>query len=201
MINRNDKLDTLDQKLNEIQKLLWQNKISCDVHLGRNEESPKEEAVVIVEILWGDWKHDHRKCINIMQEHGFDCLRSNVTDEDDGDAYCATHVFSLPKDSYSLREVSCPYNIGFYIVGEKVRQICIDNNWYTHGDVTEYSKMLDYCFATKTSEGSLEDAIYSIAEDIYLHSEMRSETEHSREDYIQNVMYYIATDALRVIIN
>lgn len=51
--------------------------------------------VVSVEISWGDWKHDHLWCDDVMAEAGFKKIGTQVTEEDGGDAYSATHNYLM----------------------------------------------------------------------------------------------------------
>ena len=70
---------------------------------------------------------------------------------------------------------------------EDVRQLCIDNNWYTHGDCNDYSAMLEY-----VQDNSINPAghvIYSIAMDIYKHSR--------GEDEVSDIMFKLG-DLVRV---
>lgn len=49
--------------------------------------------VVVVEIGWGDWKHDHARAKWLMQEQGCVLLKSDVIEENGSDCYSAAHYF------------------------------------------------------------------------------------------------------------
>ena len=52
------------------------------------------EKITSVEISWGDWKHDHIWCDNLMGYLGYDTYsEEDVTEEDGGDCYSATHYY------------------------------------------------------------------------------------------------------------
>lgn len=65
---------------------------------------------------------------------------------------------------------------------EYIREMCIDNDWYTRGNTREYSEMLDLV----DREPPTTENIYRVAKDIYEHSE------HSDGLEITSVMFEIA---------
>lgn len=48
---------------------------------------------VTVEILWGDWKHDHARAKWLVSEQGYMHISEKVTAEDGSDCYSAIHTF------------------------------------------------------------------------------------------------------------
>lgn len=52
------------------------------------------EGVTSVEISWGDWKHEHLWCDNLMGYIGYQKNDELVTEEDGSDCYSATHYFT-----------------------------------------------------------------------------------------------------------
>lgn len=48
---------------------------------------------VAVTIEWGDWKHDHFWCGDLMGYIGYEQTKSKVTEEDGSDCYSAIHYF------------------------------------------------------------------------------------------------------------
>ena len=67
-------------------------------YLNENDACPSEvykdsEECVVVQIDWGDWKHDHRWCNDLMSYIGYECRDEVVTEEDGSDCYSATHYF------------------------------------------------------------------------------------------------------------
>lgn len=55
---------------------------------------------------------------------------------------------------------------------DKVRQYCIENNYYTCGDCEEYEQMLDKCSNYDSSNCATDEEILDIARDIWEHSDM-----------------------------
>ena len=53
----------------------------------------ENEIAVAVSINWGDWKHDHRWCENLMGYLGYGELGCEVTEENGSDCYSAVHYF------------------------------------------------------------------------------------------------------------
>lgn len=53
----------------------------------------ENEIAVAVSINWGDWKHDHRWCEDLMGYLGYGELGCDVTEEDGSDCYSAVHYF------------------------------------------------------------------------------------------------------------
>jgi Cdc6-like AAA superfamily ATPase len=74
----------------------------------------------------------------------------------------------------------------------KLRSICIKNNWYTCGTVTDYSNMFTMCEV----ENVTTETLYQIAKDIYEHTNVKSakngcSEEYSDIDNILNMMIYV----------
>lgn len=49
--------------------------------------------VIVVDIPWGDWKHDHLWAKSLMSYLGYVEIGSKVTEEDGSDTYSAEHYF------------------------------------------------------------------------------------------------------------
>lgn len=52
-----------------------------------------QDGTVYVEIHWGDWKHDHWYCQDLMSELGYTLVGKEVTEEDGSDAFSAIHTY------------------------------------------------------------------------------------------------------------
>ena len=69
---------------------------------------PNGENGIVVDISWGDWKHDHGYCSGLVkrtaEELGFDCVEdeSEVYEEDGSDTYSAKHFYYF--EPYELNE-------------------------------------------------------------------------------------------------
>lgn len=48
---------------------------------------------VYVYIYWGDWKHDHMWCQELMRYLGYRRVSFDVTDEDGSDCFSAEHIY------------------------------------------------------------------------------------------------------------
>lgn len=51
------------------------------------------DGTIVVNIIWGDWKHDHGFLKYIMRKNHYRCISENVTEEDGDDAYSAEYKF------------------------------------------------------------------------------------------------------------
>lgn len=52
------------------------------------------ELNVAINIEWGDWKHEHGWCDELMKKMGFTLNNEEVTEEDGSDCYSAIHYYS-----------------------------------------------------------------------------------------------------------
>ena len=79
-----------DNSLDEdymIAKYLSDNELRAEVY-------PEcEGKVIAVSIDWGDWKHEHGYCKNLMGYLGYTEMGSRVTEENGSDCYSAIHYF------------------------------------------------------------------------------------------------------------
>lgn len=57
------------------------------------EDVYMEDFMLCVSISWGDWKHDHLCCRQLMQQLGYTFVREEVTEDDGSDAYSAVHYY------------------------------------------------------------------------------------------------------------
>lgn len=77
----------MEQKIN---KLIMDNHITGGV-VGYNEKAKK----ISVEVIWGDWKHEHGRLDWLMKKE-FPNLRSihtSTLEEDGSDCYSAVHCY------------------------------------------------------------------------------------------------------------
>ena len=56
--------------------------------------SSDSEGMVSINIVWGDWKHEHGYCDNLMEYIGYNQDDEEVTEENGSDCYSAIHFFS-----------------------------------------------------------------------------------------------------------
>lgn len=75
---------------------------------------------------------------------------------------------------------------------DKLRGICIKNNWYTKGNNEEYSNMFSMCDVDNVTT----ELLYEIAKDIYEHTDVKNSTNGCSNDYsdmenILNMMIYV----------
>lgn len=78
---------------------------------------------------------------------------------------------------------------------EKVRDLCIEKNWYTRGDNNAYAAMLDKVWEIKDSGKSLTvDQLGEIAKDILAHSDTMYTVESIMWELNRtaNTFYFIA---------
>ena len=74
------------KSVEEVRKKFAEEDMYCEI----NEN---ENGCISIEIEWGDWKHDHRWCNDLMSYIGYECRDEVVTEEDGSDCYSATHYF------------------------------------------------------------------------------------------------------------
>lgn len=56
-----------------------------------------ETMLIVIEIAWGDWKHEHGYADYVMSQHGFTKVREEITEEDGDDCYSSNHYYSCLK--------------------------------------------------------------------------------------------------------
>lgn len=74
----------------KIYKLMTENHI-----MGEMVDYNEQTRMIAIEVIWGDWKHEHAR-LNWLVKENFPDLRSvhEVTTEDDGsDCYSAIHYY------------------------------------------------------------------------------------------------------------
>lgn len=71
-----------------ILKYLEDNDVSSAVNAYENSDGQFE-----VDIEWGDWKHDHAWCDNLMGYLGYRLVDENETEEDGSDCYSSEHIY------------------------------------------------------------------------------------------------------------
>lgn len=49
--------------------------------------------IVTIEIVWGDWKHEHLRCDHLMKQLGYGLCDENITEENGGDCYSAVRTY------------------------------------------------------------------------------------------------------------
>ena len=79
-----------------------------------------------------------------------------------------------------------------YLDTDKIRDLCIDNNYYTCGDCEEYSAM--FGLARRADANKPED-IYQIALNIFMHSTLsKYPGEYTEYELIAGIMYGLYND-------
>ena len=86
-----EKFQKILDKCAEIEKLLRDNRVYADCY------PYMDLPVAVVDIHWGDWKHDHLRAKWLIKENMKDMLFLNevVTEEDGSDCYSAEHRYIL----------------------------------------------------------------------------------------------------------
>lgn len=72
-------------EISRISQFLNDNGVDGEVSSADNE--------VYVYISWGDWKHDHAWCQDLMGYLGYKRVSFDVTDEDGSDCFSAEHTY------------------------------------------------------------------------------------------------------------
>ena len=74
-------------KIQQIQAAFKEAELSVD------EIYQIEENEILVCISWGDWKHHHLACEQIMKRLGYIQVQEIITEDDGSDCYSAEHTF------------------------------------------------------------------------------------------------------------
>ena len=53
----------------------------------------QDDFSVVVVVEWGDWKHDHRYLINLMNNNNHTMVERVITEEDGSDSFSAEYIF------------------------------------------------------------------------------------------------------------
>ena len=72
---------------NEIRKIFKEKKMCHEWLIDSNGD-------VLVNVVWGDWKHDHIYLVNVMKENGYILTSKVITEENGTDAYTAEYLFT-----------------------------------------------------------------------------------------------------------
>lgn len=51
------------------------------------------ENMILINIEWGDWKHEHGRCDYLMTLLGYDCVDVIITEENGSDCYSAIRCY------------------------------------------------------------------------------------------------------------
>ena len=73
---------------------------------------------------------------------------------------------------------------------DKVRELCIRQNWYNAGNNQNYDDILEYA---EGHNGTLEDIRY-IAEDIYNHTVSDDWDSYNKKDILENIAFHLVND-------
>ena len=82
----------LDSVISKVYKHLEKNGLDPDIVLVENDEL-NDVQTLVVQIAWGDWKHEHIKCDLLMKELGYICIDVIIDEEDGSYTYSAYHVY------------------------------------------------------------------------------------------------------------
>ena len=82
--------EKLTNEMEEVNQILWDNNIYHDTYI--------DDDYIVVKINWGDWKHDHLRADYILNNAGYVCIDTVVTDSNGSDCYSATHFYYKPLD-------------------------------------------------------------------------------------------------------
>ena len=127
---------------------------------------------VMVDISWGDWKHDHIRCDKLMENLGYTLVEEEVTEEDGSDCYSAIRHY-IPKGSITNLDESVDTKIA------QDRKSFIDK-WKDHKDFkcswcgTKFTGNID-------DEGRMPNCPHCM-EDRYAEDENKAEDGHANKD-------------------
>ena len=70
-------------------------KALIDAQISFTDVNTYTDGTYEVIIEWGDWKHDHILCNEVMAELGFELEGEYELDEDGSDCYSSSHQYKL----------------------------------------------------------------------------------------------------------
>lgn len=73
-------------------------KVLTDAGIAFTEVNSYDDGTYEVVIEWGDWKHDHIYCDELMKELGFELEGEYELDEDGSDCYSSSHQYKLKEN-------------------------------------------------------------------------------------------------------
>jgi len=73
---------------NKVKKLFKENNFNYEWEI-----DAKLPNVLHVEVIWGDWKHDHIALKNVLAKNKILLALSKTIEEDGSDAYSASYTF------------------------------------------------------------------------------------------------------------
>jgi hypothetical protein len=82
--------DAEKQGTSRIHQFLYDNGVYSEVWSAIGGDDDK---AVYVSISWGDWKHEHGWCSDLMRYLGYVKVGEVVTEEDGSDCYSAEHTY------------------------------------------------------------------------------------------------------------
>lgn len=90
------------EELNQLQNEFYQEVLKKDNHFASSEYWDNDDDTIIVEVIWGDWKHEHAYldwlARQFFNKRGYKVnVYSHITEEDGSDCYSANHYFELTK--------------------------------------------------------------------------------------------------------
>lgn len=80
-IRRKNNLEKMKNYASQIENLLVENKISAEVGYS--------EINIFIEIIWGDWKHQHMRTKYLISQN----FHTEETETDGSDCFSAIHYF------------------------------------------------------------------------------------------------------------
>ena len=83
-----------------------------------------------------------------------------------------------------MREVSYEYRV--CLEAEKVRELCVEHNFYTRGNSKSYEDMLNKC-----KDVSTPDSLMEIAQDIVDHSDVENNEDLASYEPLDEVVSYL----------
>lgn len=100
-----------------------ENKLAGEIekYLTDNQLYPTDvfaaDTRVMVEIKWGDWKHEHLRCDDLMKAKGYSLVEEEVTEEDGSDCYSAIRHYE-PEGKFDNVDIQESKKIEGYSLGD-----------------------------------------------------------------------------------
>lgn len=127
-----------------------------------------------------------------------EALDKHYTNDEPGCPYYMEYVDAEYREDIHLEMEKCKKELKYIINSSEIRDLCIKYNLYTEGYNSEYTAMLGFCdeVSNSTEVISLDDAMYTIALDIFKHSDVSSF--YSDEEAIDFILSKVVGKALDI---
>ena len=180
-----------------------------NTYLMKNQLYPVDvfaaDTRVMVEIEWGDWKHDHLRCDALMKAKGYTLVEEEVTEEDGSDCFSAIRHYE-PKDKFKDIKTEAED----YSVFKPAGKVLSGNKGLSEKEIAEIRRSLPNLFKDMTDEQkqiweelSLRGMVMSCliyGEDIHTSTVINAVSKYYKQPYVNEYYDTLGKDVTEEII-